>query len=167
MTRYETAWQRFFLAEKELAGTGKGITGTLDICCNDFSQPILWDVFKDGNFLIDDLTFKKEELDALRKSFLGAKRYLAQDLKSLTDDQIREQMLILAQDFPFIVYSIQYDLRANFHSRVFALDKMDCFVDFFPFCRPFYHRAEAILDDLVFKKMYGKAKEESVIKAKI
>ncbi|KAM5374522.1 hypothetical protein ACJA88_007987 [Fusarium oxysporum] len=169
MTRYETAWQRFFLAEKELAGTGKGIIGSLDICCNDFSKPILWDMVTESkHFSTVDITFTKQELELVRENPLGAKRYLDSKPKTETNDGIRQEMLILAHDFPFIVYSIQYDLQAYFHSRIFRSDDMSCSVPFFPFRRPFYHRAEAILDDLVFKEFYGKAKKESdVLKSKI
>ncbi|KAL7757299.1 hypothetical protein ACKLNR_011826 [Fusarium oxysporum f. sp. zingiberi] len=169
MTRYETAWQRFFLAEKELAGTGKGIIGSLDICCNDFSKPILWDMVTESkHFSTVDITFTKQELELVRENPLGAKRYLDSKPKTETNDGIRQEILILAHDFPFIVYSIQYDLQAYFHSRIFRSDDMSCSVPFFPFRRPFYHRAEAILDDLVFKEFYGKAKKESdVLKSKI
>ncbi|KAI3583952.1 hypothetical protein IWW34DRAFT_785137 [Fusarium oxysporum f. sp. albedinis] len=169
MTRYETAWQRFFLAEKELAGTGKGIIGSLDICCNDFSKPILWDMVTESkHFSTVDITFTKQELELVRENPLGAKRYLDSKPKTEINDGIRQEMLILAHDFPFIVYSIQYDLQAYFHSRIFRSDDMSCSVPFFPFRRPFYHRAEAILDDLVFKEFYGKAKKESdVLKSKI
>ncbi|QKD56527.2 uncharacterized protein FOBCDRAFT_203598 [Fusarium oxysporum Fo47] len=120
MTRYETAWQRFFLAEKELAGTGKGIIGSLDICCNDFSKPILWDMVTESkHFSTVDITFTKQELELVRENPLGAKRYLDSKPKTETNDGIRQEMLILAHDFPFIVYSIQYDLQAYFHSRIF------------------------------------------------
>jgi hypothetical protein len=104
----------------------------------------------------------------VRENPLGAKRYLDSKPKTEINDGIRQEMLILAHDFPFIVYSIQYDLQAYFHSRIFRSDDMSCSVPFFPFRRPFYHRAEAILDDLVFKEFYGKAKKESdVLKSKI
>jgi hypothetical protein len=95
----------------------------------------------------------------MKKNGFNSDKYLSLKEKNLKDDQIKEQMLILAHDFPFIVYSIQYDLQADFHSRIFSSDKMECFVPFFPFRRPFYHRAEAILDDLVFKKLYDKVRE--------
>ncbi|KAF4494017.1 hypothetical protein FAGAP_9852 [Fusarium agapanthi] len=35
MTRYETAWQRFFLAGRDLTNLETKITGTLDTCCID------------------------------------------------------------------------------------------------------------------------------------
>ncbi|KAJ4066478.1 hypothetical protein NW756_009985 [Fusarium oxysporum] len=67
MTRYETAWQKFFLAERDLAGTDEDITGTLNILCNDFSKPILWETENNSNsfgtFVIEftdkDLEFMK------------------------------------------------------------------------------------------------------------
>ncbi|CZR42731.1 uncharacterized protein FPRO_10034 [Fusarium proliferatum ET1] len=164
MTRYETAWQRFFLAESELAGSGAKITGTLDICCNDYNSPILWDVSPgSGQFRTGVLRFTKEDLEAMKKNGFNSNKYLSIKEKKLTDSYIKEQMLVLAHDFPFIVYSIQYDLQADFHSRIFALDNMECSVPFFPFRRPFYHRSEALLDDLVFKELYGKAKAESEV----
>ncbi|CCT70567.1 uncharacterized protein FFUJ_06549 [Fusarium fujikuroi IMI 58289] len=156
MTRYETSWQRFFLAESELAGSGTEITGTLDICCNDYNSPILWDVSTgSGQFRTGVLRFTKEDLEAMKKNGFNSNKYLSIKEKKLTDSYIKEQMLMLAHDFPFIVYSIQYDLQADFHSRIFALDNMECSVPFFPFRRPFYHRSEALLDDLVFKELYA------------
>ncbi|KAL5587067.1 hypothetical protein FOVSG1_012203 [Fusarium oxysporum f. sp. vasinfectum] len=80
MTRYETAWERFFLAEKELAGTEEGIIGSLNIYCNDFSRPILWDMVisrnKSKNFSTADFTFTKQELELVRENLFGTKRYL-------------------------------------------------------------------------------------------
>ncbi|KAF5581113.1 AAA family ATPase [Fusarium pseudocircinatum] len=43
VTGYETAWQRFFLAETDIIGTEKDITVELKMHCNDFSKPILWE----------------------------------------------------------------------------------------------------------------------------
>lgn len=162
--RYETAWQRFFLAESELSASGAKNTGTLDIYCNDYDSPILWDVsLGSGQFRTGVLRFTKEDLEAMKKNGFNSNKYLSIKEKKLTDSYIKEQMLVLAHDFPFIVYSIRYDLQADFHSRIFALDNMECSVPFFPFRRPFYHRSEALLDDLVFKELYGKAKAESEV----
>ncbi|KAF5693480.1 hypothetical protein FGLOB1_14388 [Fusarium globosum] len=134
MTRYETSWQRFFLAESELAGSGAEITGTLGICCNDYNSPILWDVSTgSGQFRTGVLRFTKEDLEAMKKNGFNSNKYLSIKEKKLTDSYIKEQMLVLAHEFPFIVYSIQYDLQADFHSRIFALDNMECSVAFFPF----------------------------------
>ncbi|KAF5560738.1 hypothetical protein FPHYL_6524 [Fusarium phyllophilum] len=164
MTReygYETAWQRFFLAERDLTNPETKITGTLDIYCNDYNNPILWDVStSSGQFGTGVLRFKQEDLEIMKKNGFQSNKYLSMKEEKLSESYIKEQMLILAHDFPFIVYSIQYDLQADFKSRIFCLDNMECSVPFFPFRRPFYHRAEALLDDLIFKELYAKARAE-------
>ncbi|ENH62264.1 hypothetical protein FOC1_g10015232 [Fusarium oxysporum f. sp. cubense race 1] len=167
MTRYETAWQKFFLAERDLNGTDEDITGTLNILCNDFPKPILWDTENTSNsfgtFVIE---FTDKDLEFMKEEGFHSKPYIKSRKDTLILEEDKKQMLVLARDFPFIVYSIQYELPADFQSRIFPVEKnekMKCFVPFFPFRRPFYHRAEAILGDLVFKELYGKAEKESEV----
>jgi hypothetical protein len=102
----------------------------------------------------------------MKEEGFHSKPYIKSRKDTLILEEDKKQMLVLARDFPFIVYSIQYELPADFQSRIFPVEKnekMKCFVPFFPFRRPFYHRAEAILDDLVFKELYGKAEKESEV----
>ncbi|KAF5700156.1 hypothetical protein FMUND_14461 [Fusarium mundagurra] len=137
------------------------ITVTLDICCNDYNNPILWDASTSyGQFGTGVLRFKQKDLEIMKKNGFQSNKYLSVKEEKLSESYIKEQMLMLAHDFPFIVYSIQYDLQADFKSRIFCLDNMECSVLFFPFRRPFYHRAGALLDDLIFKELYAKAKAE-------
>ncbi|KAM5510276.1 hypothetical protein FOXYSP1_10376 [Fusarium oxysporum f. sp. phaseoli] len=158
---------KFFLAERDLNGTDEDITGTLNILCNDFPKPILWDTENTSNsfgtFVIE---FTDKDLEFMKEEGFHSKPYIKSRKDTLILEEDKKQMLVLARDFPFIVYSIQYELPADFQSRIFPVEKnekMKCFVPFFPFRRPFYHRAEAILDDLVFKELYGKAEKESEV----
>ncbi|KAG6994926.1 hypothetical protein FocnCong_v016556 [Fusarium oxysporum f. sp. conglutinans] len=159
--------QKFFLAERDLNGTDEDITGTLNILCNDFPKPILWDTENTSNsfgtFVIE---FTDKDLEFMKEEGFHSKPYIKSRKDTLILEEDKKQMLVLARDFPFIVYSIQYELPADFQSRIFPVEKnekMKCFVPFFPFRQPFYHRAEAILDDLVFKELYGKAEKESEV----
>ncbi|KAF4463143.1 hypothetical protein FALBO_10045 [Fusarium albosuccineum] len=69
----------------------------------------------------------------------------------------RTQMLALANDFPFIVYSIKYTLDTAFTSLVFGSRMKNEFM-FYPFRREFFHRAEYLLDDILFTQFEEKAK---------
>ncbi|KAL5621002.1 hypothetical protein FOBRF1_004248 [Fusarium oxysporum] len=160
---FKTAWQKFFLAERDLNGTDEDITGTLNILCNDFPKPILWDTENTSNsfgtFVIE---FTDKDLEFMKEEGFYSKSYIKSRKDTLILEEDKKQMLVLARDFPFIVYSIQYELPADFQSRIFPVEKnekMKCFVPFFPFRRPFYHRAEAILDDLVFKELMVKQRK--------
>ncbi|TXC06871.1 hypothetical protein FocTR4_00009644 [Fusarium oxysporum f. sp. cubense] len=160
---FKTAWQKFFLAERDLNGTDEDITGTLNILCNDFPKPILWDTENTSNsfgtFVIE---FTDKDLEFMKEEGFYSKPYINSRKDTLILEEDKKQMLVLARDFPFIVYSIQYELPADFQSRIFPVEKnekMKCFVPFFPFRRPFYHRAEAILDDLVFKELMVKQRK--------
>ncbi|TVY62092.1 hypothetical protein Focb16_v013077 [Fusarium oxysporum f. sp. cubense] len=158
MTRYEMAWQRLFRAESELAGNEQDITGTLSINCNDFSRKILFDV-KDGeHYKTGVLEFTEKELKLLEDGgFKSGDYYQKISGQKRSGSATKEEMLILANDFPFIVYSIDYGLTANFVSRLFQVEGMECWFSFYPFRRQFYHRAEEMLDDKIFKKLKQEA----------
>lgn len=153
------AWQQLLRTERELTAYPDEISGTLSICCNDFSNPIVCDTKNEkGEYGTGMFKFTDTELKLLEGSDLKAKA--AYDKLKGSNLTAKEQMLVLAHDFPFIVYSIDYGLSINFKSRLFNMDKMQCWFSFFPFSRKSYHRSEAILDALIFKTLEAKANEE-------
>ncbi|KAF5645133.1 hypothetical protein F52700_2333 [Fusarium sp. NRRL 52700] len=126
------------------------ISGTLTICCNDFSNTIVYDTKNDrGKYGVEAFKYTNKELIILKGSDLKAKA--AFDKSKGGNMTTQQKMLVLAHDFPFVVYSIDYGLSINFKSRLFNMDKMQCWFSFFPLSRKFYHRSEAILDDLIFE----------------
>ncbi|KAF5252677.1 hypothetical protein FANTH_2367 [Fusarium anthophilum] len=104
------------------------------------------------------LRFKPEDLEMMKENGFQSSKYFSMKEEKLLENYVKEQMLMLAHDFPFNVYSNEYYLLADVKSRIFSLDNMECSVPFFLFRRPFCYRAEAIVDDLVFKELYTKAK---------
>ncbi|KAF5667446.1 hypothetical protein FCIRC_9903 [Fusarium circinatum] len=127
---YEMAWQRLFRTESELVANQSEISGTLSICCNEFFNPIVYDTKNDrGEYGIGAFKFTNEELKLLKGSDLKAK--VAFDKSKGGNISTQQQMLFLAHDFPFILYSIGYGLSINFKSRLFNMDKMQCWFAFF------------------------------------
>ncbi|KAJ3548802.1 hypothetical protein NM208_g826 [Fusarium decemcellulare] len=175
MTRYEMAWQRLFRSEKEIRNNQTtDIAGTLHIACNDFSAPIIYDSQTGTKFEAKVL----EEFTVDERKILGTQQ-LARHFKLHPNDDTsnvipqappgrgaqhtrdntttRTQMLALANDFPFIVYSIKYTLDTAFTSLVFGSRMKNEFM-FYPFRREFFHRAEYLLDDILFTQFEEKAK---------
>ena len=66
----------------------------------------------------------------------------------------------LAGEFKFLAYSISYSMVLEEDSCILGRPKgTQLETMFYPFLRPFFHRAEEALDRLLYQKMYAKPKE--------
>ncbi|EEU47164.1 uncharacterized protein NECHADRAFT_77350 [Fusarium vanettenii 77-13-4] len=158
------------------------VHGLLEIRCNDFSSEdpssrfIRCDVYThDNKYKLKDFTIDKSLVEeVLRKAEENIKNDPPQTMSDLynsmrdntpthcqdsrTPDKFTSEaeMLLLAHDFPCVVYSIQYKIVNEFKSIL--LNDMACaHFSFFPFQRSLYHQAEAVLDALVWKEIKDKA----------
>jgi hypothetical protein len=67
-------------------------------------------------------------------------------------------LITMTENFPFLAYTISYKFEADSESlilgkgKIFGLEVM-----FYPFSRPFLHRAEQLLDDALFKLLLRNA----------
>ncbi|MCJ1359189.1 MAG: hypothetical protein MMC33_009189 [Icmadophila ericetorum] len=138
MTRYEYAWQKLFTEEEAL---NKELP----------KRPI-----PDGKYtwnLTEPLSMSGE----------------VQQGPSLQNDKIEiATMREIAEKHPFVAYSISYDIEMYAKSYILKIDNPQGRVTFYPFMRPFFHKAENELDKLLFGKMKEMAKLEiAEIKSKI
>ncbi|KAI1858010.1 uncharacterized protein JN550_012903 [Neoarthrinium moseri] len=184
MTRYEMAWQDFYRREQKLHDklgpllqeNPRSPQGRLEIRCNDFSQPIRYDRYTPGNqynfdYFTMDEKLVKEVRDASDKilssdnpklmldvynSLGDTTKRLNQDHRTAGQAASQAEMLLLAHDFPAVVYSLEYTIKNEFISVL--LDDQACAsYMFYPFHRSLYHQAEAVLDALVWKAIKEKA----------
>ncbi|KPM38845.1 hypothetical protein AK830_g7698 [Neonectria ditissima] len=164
MTRYEMAWQDFYRKEQKLysklAIASKeepiSLQGQLKVHCNDFSEPISFTI---NEVLVDEVeqageqNLGSEVPETMRELYnpLGdTTRTLHQDSRTPEAFTSEAEMLLIAHDFPAIVYSVEYMIKNSFTSIL--LDSKACAdFSFFPFQRSLCHQAEAVLDALVWK----------------
>lgn len=66
----------------------------------------------------------------------------------------------IAANYPFVAYSISYDVEMYGESYILNTDDPECRVVFYPFMRPFFHKVEDELDKLLFDKMKEMAKSK-------
>jgi hypothetical protein len=136
MYRYEKAWQRLFRDESRL---GNPIYGTLTLTRN---HPEL-EVMHNGP---DDLpwkSFKWEEIETkLRKD----------GLNTSPED--------ITKKYGFISFNIGYNIKLDHSRSSWILDGKlsECHEVFYPFLRPFFHRAENELDKLLYNRLFEAAK---------
>ncbi len=78
--------------------------------------------------------------------------------------KIRNDMRKLTEQCPWIAHSIAYHVNMDTYS--FALDraKPDVYIKFYPFSRGFYHRAESMLDGLLFAELKRRGRARAVEK---
>ncbi|KAK4194827.1 hypothetical protein QBC40DRAFT_311178 [Triangularia verruculosa] len=187
MTRYEMAWQDFYRTEKKLYDKMTGVTkdepippqGRLEIHCNNFSQAIRYDFYNGtsqkyefGEYTIDKTLVNEIErlaeensqsqhpstMCALCDPMDDHTQKIVQDSRTPEVSTTERQMLLLAHDFPYVVYSIEYKVKNEFVSILF--DEKPCATfSFYPFQRSLYHQAEAVLDALVWREIKNKAYE--------
>lgn len=158
------------------------VHGLLGIRCNDFSSEdpssrlIRCDVYTpDNKYKFKDFTINKslveEVLVKAEENIKNDESQTMSDLYDRTRDNTprhfqdsrtpdkstsEAEMLLLAHDFPCVVYSIQYKIVNEFKS-ILLNDKACAHFSFFPFQRSLYHQAEAVLDALVWKEIKDKA----------
>ena len=168
------AWQKLFSIEnklytelcKYLEEEMPELAGELWITCNEFTEKIEYDKCDaKGKYTTGTFEASKSEMEKLKSTDLLTMAYNKEPDDSLPVQQVdgdnnaptRKQILALAHDFNFIAYSIQYEVRADFHSWLFNLSGLTNTLTFFPLRRPLFHRAEADLDEIILKKFYDKA----------
>jgi hypothetical protein len=168
------AWQKLFETEAGLRSDDSSIQGTLNVECNDFSQRIEYDVQHGDDYSTDWLTFTDQEKQILKGIGPVVEKYAAQpgvyaskmvdqtfDPNNNKDNTVTTaEMLALAHDFPFMVYSIKYSMQPHFQSLLFGGDALDNSYLFYPYRRQFYHRGEAYLDDALFNALLSKTEDE-------
>jgi len=164
------AWQAFFKAEQEIAEalTKKfgwrtpRIQGDLLITCNDFSRPIQYDFHGREHYSMEILEVPPEIIQEIKiikdPMCLPILRGEGSDIRGVVDQGLNMStdlcdMLAIAHDFPYIVYSIQYEVETHFKSWILGIDKPKNKFEFYPFRRPLYHSAEAALDAVLWKKL--------------
>ncbi|EXF75736.1 hypothetical protein CFIO01_05332 [Colletotrichum fioriniae PJ7] len=181
MERYEMAWQDLYREEQKIQdrkakaneNTSRPLQGQLSIHCNNFSNPIRRDFFdsdnkyKFGEFTIPeesvnranataDEQFESEDPHLMCKAYASSndtsQRHL-QDLLEPENAASYDEMLALAYDFPFVVYSIEYTIQNDFKSIILDEASTRASFQFYPFHRSLYHQAEAVLDALVWKRL--------------
>ncbi|KAK4185851.1 hypothetical protein QBC35DRAFT_502815 [Podospora australis] len=193
MTRYEMAWQDFYRKEQQLHDKKalarkeqpRSLQGRLEIHCNDFSQPIRYDHYTDGKYQFGDFTMKKQlvkktsdlaelmfelqhprTMSNLYKPDVDETTRHFQDSRAPGEFTTEAEMLFLAHDFPYVVYSMKYTVATNFISQLLnEPTSSTASFSFYPFQRSLYHQAEAVLDALVWKKI--KQKAEVMVKSEI
>jgi hypothetical protein len=176
--RYEMTWQNFFKLEQKLSNQlGKALDstshlqGVLEIDCNDFSKPIQYDTNDGGRYEVKEFVFPKNLIAQYNtmadENLLGTQEHepqwmcnrYVQEVQNAANggqgmqDTVQGQMLAMAYDFPYVVYSIQYGIETYFHSVLLDVEKVKESFSFFPFRRPLYHAAEAELDSVIWEKL--------------
>ena len=163
------------MAEKELyalaydmLGSPPPIQGFLKIECNDLRKPFEYDLV-DANGKYTQETFEFSNADIEYQITLNhiATLYKSADDKSEKVEQqphnaqasTHRQILALAHDFNFMVYSIDYEVACAFESFLLSTHLPGNSFRFFPFRRPCFHYAEMLLDDMVFDYLKKHAKD--------
>ena len=59
----------------------------------------------------------------------------------------------IAKEYPWIAYTISYDVYMFMKSYILNRDRPSCHTVFYPFMRPFIHKAEDKLDKLLYTEM--------------
>jgi hypothetical protein len=112
------------------------VQGELQVTCNDPTHTVVYDIFKNGKY----------SLGTLKLSNDSQINQLSNDGNTIED--IRNIMVA----YPCVVYVIEYAVALGFQS--FILNREAKTVQspayFYPFMRPSFHRAEAILDRELF-----------------
>ncbi|KAK1547647.1 hypothetical protein CPAR01_01614 [Colletotrichum paranaense] len=180
MYRYEMAWQNLCREEQKIENEEakrqgrkpRSLKGQVSIHCNNFSKPIRYDCYGlDNKYKFEDFTIPREfvkkavqmamdnqgsenpQLMCAGYAANNATTRLVQDTREREDAASIEEMLALAHDFPFVVYSMEYKIQIGFPSNILQEDRTTASFTFYPFQRSLYHQAEAILDVLLWEKL--------------
>lgn len=165
------------------------LKGQLQITCNDFTQDIQYDACGNQGYSIQKkklnqalvAEFSKRANNNMGESapLLNCELFrrlanndpsfkrvleindhaLVQNGDNSNNNTTAAQMLALAFDFPFIVYSMKYEVQASFPSRLLKAQSPGGAFWFFPFQRSLFHQGEAALDAVIWSKLKQKAKE--------
>jgi hypothetical protein len=136
------AWQTLIKTEQKLRNTYNlgEFLGDLDIIVNHPTAPIRYD------------TYDSNTKTYSWKSFT---------LSNLPDDMLRDVL----REYPFVAFNIRYEIEMDSPSLILGGDTPPTLlVDFYPFARPFFHKAENLLDEALFKALRDNAEE--LLKAK-
>ncbi|KAH8678492.1 hypothetical protein BX600DRAFT_532434 [Xylariales sp. PMI_506] len=179
MARYEMAWQEFIVTEASLRsakkqGSDSFADGELEINLNDRSSAIEYDkedsAANPKTYSIESLlkldTVEYDKWLGLPTDLNTEKNQNENDLSQKlqqTENRIPtlRQLLRLAQQFPFIAYTIKYSPRITSSSHIFGTETFGNTFYFYPFQRPMYHSAEAKLDGQLWEKLKRAAVEKS------
>ena len=163
------------MAEKKLyalafvtLGPPPPIQGFLRIECNDLRKPFEYDfVDANRNYSKETFVFGDADINYQNTKNLIATLYESADDQSERVEQqpndarasTHRQILALAHDFNFMVFSIDYEVACAFESFMLVTHLPGNSVRFFPFRRPFFHYAEMLLDDILFDLLEKQAEE--------
>lgn len=162
------AEKKLYALAYDMLGPPPPIQGFLRIECNDLQKPFEYDlVGADGKYTKG--TFDFSEVD---KKYQNTLDHIATHYKSADDTSAKVeqqpddaqasthgQILALAHDFNFMVYSIDYEVACAFESFMLNTHTPGNSFRFFPFRRPFFHYAEMLLDDIVFDVLEKQAQD--------
>jgi hypothetical protein len=160
------AYQELIRYETYLMETyGSGwVNGWLWIACNSPEVPVHYDAMDDHN--PKRFTHKDLSLDGAIPSNNMTKNPQQCIDQGQPPDKAKATIgtiCKLAQEYPYIVYTIKYQFTVtrSDNSPSYVLGKKpNVFTPvFYPFMRPFFHRAESIMDDHLLAEMMRMGKE--------
>lgn len=135
--RYEQAWQNLFTHEtklqRKLFGNSFQIPGYITVDCNVPEAMVVVDVVDKGK----KYRHKVCRFDRLETPWDPA----------------------LATKYSFIASVIDYKVAMQEYSYILGANGTRLHTYFWPFCRPFYHKAEGKLDELLFKELLRQAED--------
>ena len=162
------AEKKLYALAYKMFGPPPPIQGFLKIECNDLRKPFEYDLV-DANGKYTKGTFDFSDAD---KNYQNTLNHIATLYKSADDKSNKfkqqpddaqasthRQILALAHDFNFMVYSIDYEVACAFESFILGTHLPWNSFRFFPFRRPFFHYAEMLLDDIIFDELEKQAKD--------
>ena len=144
------------------------IQGFLKIECNDLRKPFEYDLV-DANgkynkqmFNFGDADINYQDTTNLIATLYNSANDQSDKVKQQPNDaqiSTHRQILALAHDFNFLVFSIDYEVACAFESFMLVTPSPGNSVRFFPFCRPLFHYAEMLLDDMLFDVLEKQARD--------
>jgi hypothetical protein len=164
---------------KTLSKDKRNLSGSLQITCNDFTKPIRMDIHDNGRYDIGYITLDADLVqhatqiaDANMESDepqlncdlfptfpeLGNDRYtFGQEIDNNNQSISQTDMLAIAFDFPFVVYTMKYSVSGRFRSILLDEPQPGASFYFYPFQRTLYHQAEAALDAVIWRELKAAA----------
>ncbi|KAI1759625.1 hypothetical protein GGR53DRAFT_512995 [Hypoxylon sp. FL1150] len=170
MTRHEMAWQRLIQAEQEIMDCNRAWgdsnmdnpSASLQMALNEPNKKIWYD-FKDDSgryyqkwMILPRETYERIDADPLN---IDVNSPIITQVPGDTGTTI-DQMVLLTHWYPFLAYSIRYQISLDTFSYILREERAESLVRFFPFQRSWFHKAESNLDDAVFKELERAAWDE-------
>jgi len=119
----------------------------LDLYCNLTDVPIKYDVLgESGKYSWDMIDPIEGARDVQQGPLLTYGKTTTANLRDI------------AKKYPWVAYTISYDVYMFKQSYILDRDLPSCHTVFYPFMRPFIHKAEDKLDKLLYAEMKKLAK---------